>query len=173
MCYMLAAVVVIFKVCDCYSKTWWLSVKLVKVKRSGKFSWSAEVSGSCCCSLGLWASVLGCVSWGLALQGCVPPSDPGALGASQAAPEGGSLFACGGSFPPGWQSDDYFTRETGVLISGYQEERQGTHPSVIEWRRERRKLGPLYRLWPLDPCSGAMSLPDCSSHLRRNLDAKS
>lgn len=52
------------------------------------------------------------------MQGCVPDSDPGALGPSQAAPEGRSLFACGGSFPPVWQSDDrrLHLRDRGVEL---------------------------------------------------------
>lgn len=128
---------------------------------------------------GLWTSILCCNSWGPALHSCVLTSDLEAFWAAQAEPRllGGGVPLCLLlPEPQEWQGDSYFTWETeGCCSLRLPREEAGTHLLVTEWRKERRKwdLSAVHCPAVADHCSGAASLPDCSSHPWRHRDVKS
>ena len=125
---------------------------------------------------GLWASILCCDSRGSALHGCDLTSDLEAFWAAQAEPrllgDGVPLCLLSPPIVAGWWL--LHLRERGVALRLPGEE-AGTHPLVTEWRKERKKWGLSAVCCPAaaDHCSGAASLPDCSSHPWRHPDVKS
>ena len=127
---------------------------------------------------GLWASILCCDSRGPALHGCDLTSDLEAFWAAQAEPRllrDGVPLCLLSPEPQEWQGDGYLLeRQRGVALRLPGEE-AGTHPLVTEWREERKKwsLSAVRCPAAADHCSGAASLPDCSSHPWRHPDVKS
>jgi len=120
-------------------------LKLVKDRRSRKPSWSAEVSGWCCCFLRdfgppssaeipegqLCTAVSSPLTWKHFEQ---LRQSPGCWGV-------GSLFACFCQSPKsGRVMATSLERQRGVALQLPGEE-AGTHPLVTEWRKERRKWG--------------------------------